>query len=118
MDEVVGGLLLGCDSNVVVVGGLLLVCKDWGSELVQVADWGEGYALLLRLVMVEWVRKWRCEIGLSCSLGGDVSRWKCRIGCGSVVVVVVACPGPVNKPFYWFFFFGWAKSLFAFVGEG
>ena len=28
MDEVVGGLLLGCNSNVVVAGGLLLGCKD------------------------------------------------------------------------------------------
>ena len=39
VDEVGGGLVLGRDSNVVVVvGGLLLVCKDWGLELVQVAD--------------------------------------------------------------------------------
>ena len=105
VDEVVGGVLLGCDSNVGGGGGLLLGCNDWGSTLVQVADWGEGYVLLLRRVMVEWVWRWRCEISLSCSLGGDVGWWRSRLGCGGVVVVVDVCPSPVKEPSYWFFFF-------------
>ena len=78
--EVVGGLLLECGSKVEVVGDLLLGCRVWSSELVQDVDWGEGYALLLRRVIVEWVARWgRCEICLAWSLGGNVCWWKSRI---------------------------------------
>ena len=55
MDEVVGGLLLGLGAMVGIVGGLILGCRVWSSELVQDVDWGEGYTLLLRRVIVEWV---------------------------------------------------------------
>ena len=60
MAEVVVGLLLLVCSSVaeVVVGLLLLCCAVQAWELVQSDEWGEICALLLRLVMVEWIGRW------------------------------------------------------------